>query len=153
MTDDVSLREHLEAQIKALCMKHELKFKALEDKIAARDKALELQAEANKTHFIALNNEAARILKAIEVTVSRDTWNAFKQSYDDWTRKVETAIGGLLPAKDFNEFKDATNRALQIKTGQAQGVGMTTSTLVTIVVVVTAVAGMIFGLATFLVRP
>lgn len=150
--EEVTLREYLEGKIKELEARHELKFKAIDEKFATRDKALDLQAEANGVHFTALNNEAARILKAIEVTVSRDTWNAFKQSYDDWVRKVELAVGGLLPTKDFNSFKEEVNKSLQTKDGQRVGVTMTTSALTSIVIVVAAVAGIIFGIATWIAK-
>lgn len=45
------------------------------------DRARELQALDYKEHFERLNGEAGRILKAIEVTVSRDTWDGFQKEF------------------------------------------------------------------------
>jgi len=115
-----TLRLHLEMQIAHL---HE----KVDGKFFSRDKALELQAEANKIHFVQLNNEAARILKAAETTVSRDTWEGFQ--------------------KEYQAYKASTERALTLAAGKASGVGMVTGLMFT------AAGALIPVLIWFLSRP
>ena len=114
---------YLGKEIAALDQKVDLKLKAIDDKISARDKALDLQSEANKVHFDQLNHEGARILKATEITVSRDTWDSFIESDRAWKSNADRALQSLLPRSEFQTYKDATEKALTLKAGQSQGMG------------------------------
>ncbi len=102
--NDVSLRQYLERDIAALRNEMGLKFQNIEDRLEDTADALALSAGQNKEHFAALNNEAERIRKAAEITVSRDTWDAFKEEY--------------------NGYKEETNSKLTLRAGQLQGLGI-----------------------------
>ena len=129
-----TLKAYLEQNLASLSEEVELKFKA-------RDKAQKLQHRIDQEHFKALNNEAARILKATEVTVSRDTWNAEQKSFQDWKNNVERMLQGALPRTEFQTYKDATDKALTLKAGQSQGFDI-------VRVILTFVAGLVVaGLA------
>lgn len=102
----------------------ELKFTGVENMITTRDKALELQAKADEIHFLNLNHEAARILKAQEVSVSRDTWDAFIEGDRKWKADIE--------------------KRLDLRTGQSQGIVMSSDLLFKIAPLVIAIATAIF---------
>ena len=90
MTDNdgwtvATLKHHIDARLDAM----EANFRI---EIAARDKAVELQAKANDIHFDALNHENARIAAASATSVSRDTWDAFKTSDEVWKDTISAKV-------------------------------------------------------------
>ena len=91
-SNQITLREYLEQRIDGIENKLDLKLDAIDQRFEARDGALVLQADANAAHFDALNHEAARILKAAEITVSRDTWDEFQKGYAEWKSSVDRII-------------------------------------------------------------
>lgn len=135
-------RELFEEKLRALRAEHELQFKAIYEKFAALDEARKLQAAADKEHFSALNNEAARIQKAADLSVSRDTWDAFKQTDQKWKSDIEKLAATHLPRQEFQTYKETTDKARDVKTGQTQGVSMVWAIFLGIV----AVAGVMFGI-------
>lgn len=113
----------------------------------ARDEALVLQAAANKIHFEALNHEGARILKATEITVSRDSWDAFLKSFAEWKTTTERTLLGALPRPEFQTYKDSTERALTLKAGEARGAAGLWSLIVAGIGVAGAVVGLFLSLS------
>ena len=113
---EITLREFLEQAIEG-------KLGVIEERFKAQETALKLQAVDNKEHFERLNGEAARILKATEITVSRDTWDAFKKSDQDWKNVTDRTMQGLLTKGEFQIYKESTDKALLLKAGQSIGVG------------------------------
>ena len=109
-----TLKAYLEEQIAAVKNETDLKF-------AARDAAQKLQYQIDQDHFTSLNHEAARILKATEVTVSRDTWDASQKAANDWKVAVERRLQDSLPRSEFQTYKETTDKALTLKAGQSQG--------------------------------
>ncbi len=130
--NEISLRQHLEYKITCLKNEVELKFKNVNDRADMTEAALELQSGANRDHFETLNHEAARILKATEITVSRDTWDAFQKDYSDWKSRIERTMAAALGKDEFNTYRTETNRALTLRTGQGQGVYMSWQTFLAI---------------------
>ena len=124
-----ALKAYLENKIQAVERETDLKFKA-------RDQALKLQFEADQLHFASLNHEAARILKATEITVSRDTWDAFKDADRIWKASMDHAIITLLPRGEFNVYKETTEKALNLGAGKWQGVLQLISTVASFAAIV-----------------
>ena len=109
-----TLKAYLEQKIVALDTETNLKFKA-------RDDAQKLQYQIDQDHFASLNHEAARILKATEITVSRDTWEANQKAYHEWRATVDRRLQEAMPRTEFQTYKDTTDKALTLKAGQSQG--------------------------------
>ncbi len=116
-----TLKAFLEALVIAVKTETDLKFEA-------RDKAQLLQHEIDQEHFKALNNEAARILKATQITVSRDTWEAFKEADNAWKAKTDALLAGVMLKADFQTYKETTERALNLGAGKWQGIWLLIST-------------------------
>jgi hypothetical protein len=76
----VLLRERVRALEVALEAERQLR----EEWAIANQRALQLQAESNGTHFVSLNNEAGRILLIQRDCVSRDTFGAYCKEMDTW---------------------------------------------------------------------
>jgi multidrug efflux pump subunit AcrB len=133
-----TLKAYLEALVAALAAETDLKFEA-------RDKAQALQFQADQEHFRTLNHEAARILKATEITVSRDTWDAFKENDHQWKTHVEARLAGAMKTAEFNIYKETTERALNLGAGKGQGIWQLIQTLASLAAIV--------GVAIVLLRP
>lgn len=110
-----ALKAYLEAQIVNLGRETDLKFEG-------RDKALHLQATINEDHFKALNNEAARLLKNVEITVSRDMWDAYIHTDREWKNRTELLLSTMMPKAEFHAYKESTERALNLGTGKTSGI-------------------------------
>lgn len=124
-----SLKAYLEQKIDSVARETELKF-------VARDTALELQFKLDQEHFKSLNNEAARLLKNVEITVSRDMWEAFKEGDRLWKTNADTRAGGLMPRQEFTAYKEATERALNLGSGKWQGALQLISTIASFAAIV-----------------
>lgn len=130
--NDVSLRQFLEREIAALRTEMNLKFKIADTNDKAIAEALRIKSDEDATHFSTLNNEAARILKATEITVSRDTWDSFKSEYGEWKSRTERLIDSCVKNDDYQTYKQETSGALKLRTGQLQGVGISWQTMLAI---------------------
>lgn len=106
-----TLKAYLEQAISALKSETALKF-------TARDDAQELQAAANKEHFENLNHEAARIQKATEITVSRDTWDGFLKAYQEWKSTTDTIVRAAVSRTEFQTYKDTLTAEMAAKAAQ-----------------------------------
>jgi hypothetical protein len=107
-----TLKAFIEQQIGNLRSETDLKFTAAE---AARKHQYVIDQE----HFTALNSEAARILRATEITVSRDTWDGFLTGDRKWKSEVDIAIRATVSATEFQTYKDTLTRELAAKSAQA----------------------------------
>lgn len=125
VADDPHLKELLAAQLNAMRVEFDLKIAATHEQIKLRDKALELQAVANSIHFEQLNNEAERILKAAETTVSKDTWEAFSRSFQEWKGSVDRSVQSLMPRSEFYTYKEVTDKERAAALGRAKGITST----------------------------
>lgn len=110
----------------------------------SREKARQDKAGEYKEHFTALNNEAARILKATEVTVSRDTWDAFLTTFRLWQAQVNASIDNSITDKEFNEFKNTADKDANTRTGKNQGITMSVTALVAAIGVTATLVGLFF---------
>jgi hypothetical protein len=68
----------------------------MEREFAHRDESLRLQAEANKVHFTALNNEAGRIAAAADKSVNREVYEEHREADQLWRESVRLAVDGIL---------------------------------------------------------
>lgn len=128
----------------------ESRLAAIEDKIKERDKALELQAAENKRRLAELNHEHARVAKAQETYVSKDTWDGYVAARQAWTTAADRTMQLALPRPEFQAYKDTTEKALTLKAGQSQGFGLTASVVVQIISAcasIGAIVGVILVLA------
>lgn len=130
-----SLKAYLELKITSLAGEVGLKFEA-------RDKALKLQGDLNEEHFKSLNNEAGRLLKNVEITVSRDMWEAFQATDREWKARIDLRITELLTLKEFTIYKEGAERALNLGAGKWQGALQLVSTVASFA----AVVGVAFAL-------
>lgn len=115
-----TLKAYFEQRHTANIVETNLKFEAVNLKFEARDVALKLQFEQNQDRFKELNNEAARILKATEVTVSRDVWNNFQENFLAWKTGVERQIQEATTRNEFQTYKQNTDKALTTAAAQAE---------------------------------
>lgn len=106
-----TLKAYLEQAIAALKTETGLKFDA-------RDDARKLQADANEKHFADLNHEAARIQKATEVTVSRDTWDGFLKAYQEWKVATDIVVQAAVSRTEFQTYKDTLTTQIATKAAQ-----------------------------------
>lgn len=148
--DNVPLREYLEQRINSLCTKTELKISAIREELASRDKALLLQSEDNRRHFDALNNEAVRILRAAEMSVSRDTWNAFTEGYHIRHAELEKRMLETITRAEFYAFKENIEKEVMRHTAQGEGIKMSLTALIAVITAAAAIAGIVGVLITVL---
>lgn len=139
--------ELLLEKMSRLDAKIDYEVKLVKERFEARDKALADKAAEYKEHFTALNNEAARILKATEVTVSRDTWDAFLASFRLWQAQVNSQLENAITDKEFNEFKATANKDADTRLGKNQGISASVSAVIIAITVTATIVGLI---ATFL---
>jgi len=110
-----ALKAYLEEKINSLGRETDLKFET-------RDKALKHQFLLDQAHFGALNNEAARLLKNVEITVSRDMWDVHLRGDREWKTRIELAVHESMSKHEFQIYKESTERALNVGSGKSQGV-------------------------------
>ena len=129
MADDpVTLREYIEARLKGM-----------EDLRAQEARQLVLQAAEYERRLTALNGEQSRIAANQALSVSREIWDSSQREDRAWKSRIEASIASALPRVEFQTYKDTTDKALQLKAGQSQGI----STIGAIIVqLVTSLAGM-----------
>lgn len=83
--DCILLREHFEALLLA-------QREIFEARLDAMDRATELQAEANRVHFVGLNNEQARIAKLHDQYLPRELYRASEEKNGEWRATVEQRL-------------------------------------------------------------
>jgi hypothetical protein len=123
-----TLKEHLELQITGL-----------RDREKIRGEALKLQADEYERRLTALNGEQARIAANQSASVSREIWDSSQREDRAWKSRIEGSISSSLPRVEFQTYKDTTDKALQLKAGQSQGIGAVGAIVVQ---VLTSLAGM-----------
>ena len=124
MTDENS-HDRLHAYIEKIIAGHDRYWQAqveslrckMMTELAQRDKALQLQAEANKVHFDNLNHEAARIQAASMRTVSADTWTAFERTDNVWKAQADRKLQEAVTREDIREFRKATEHQFSMQEG------------------------------------
>ena len=124
MTDENS-HDRLHAYIEKIIAWHDRYWQAqveslrckMMTELAQRDKALQLQAEANKVHFDNLNHEAVRILEQSMRTVSADTWRAFERTDTEWKSRADRKLQEAVTREDFNDFRKTTDRSFSMQEG------------------------------------
>src|SRR5688572_1274996 len=84
----------------------------------SRDKALALQFKLDQEHFRSLNNEAARLIKQQESSVSRDMWDTFQTGFRQWQADTNAKIANNMSRPAFEAYKEATDKALNLGTGK-----------------------------------
>lgn len=126
----------------------EEKLSAIQGQITARDKALKLQDVEYKRRLGELNHEHSRVATAQQTYVSKDTWDGFIKSDLLWKSSADRAIQAAVPRSEFQEYKDTTETALALKTGQSQGVSMTTGAIVILITVLLSAAGLAVAILT-----
>lgn len=116
-------------------------LKVIEGKFKAIEAADNLLRDQYKIHFEALNNEGKRITAMTDRTVSNDTWTGFIKQYEerhgDLQRKLEAAVS----KDEFQSYRSTTERALTLKAGQTQGIGMVGTIVLGLFVVLSSAAG------------
>lgn len=105
-------------------------------KFDSRDKALELQFALDQEHFRSLNNEAARLLKSQEASVSRDMWDTFQTGFREWQADINARIANNLSRAAFDAYKEATDKALNLGTGKWAGVLQLVTTVASIAAII-----------------
>ena len=108
----------------------ETRFEHLNELQALRDKALDLQAIENNRRLNELNHEHARVALAQQTYVSKDTWDGYIKSDLMWKGTADRSMQAGVTRAEFQAYKDTTEKALTLKAGQSQGIGMTTSAIV-----------------------
>lgn len=109
----------------------ETRFEQLDKLRKAEADTLKLQAAEYERRLTALNGEAQRIAKVHELNVTRDDLDRVERENTEWHRKQDLSLAQALPRPEFQAYKEATDRALQLKAGQSAGIGLTASTMVT----------------------
>lgn len=127
-----SLKAYLEQKIASVETETGLKFES-------RDLALKHQFDLDQEHFKQLNNEAARLLKNVEITVSRDMWDAFKETDRTWKQKCDAGMLALLPRNEFHTYKETTDRNMNLGAGKWQGALQLVSTIASFAAIVSVV--------------
>lgn len=150
MLSEITLREFLEEKLASLSRETSKNFELvgkgfelMNGRIDARDHALKIQTEANRVHFDALNHEAARIQAAADKSVSRDTWDEYLKNDQEWKSKFDQQFPALLTKAEFQTYKETSDKALQLKAGQSQGVGMTGAFVVQVISTISSLAVLI----------
>lgn len=105
-------------------------------KFEGRDKALVLQFQLDQEHFKSLNNEASRLLKQQEASVSRDMWDTYLTAYHTWQADTNAKVAQGLTRSEFNAYKEATDKALNVGTGKWQGVLQLVTTIASVAAIV-----------------
>lgn len=89
MEINVDLQEYIEDKVKELGCRTDIK-------LAAVEKALELQAGKNEIHFAALNNEQARLLADRERYLPRETYAADRKDKDARTLSIISIVVSII---------------------------------------------------------
>lgn len=122
------------------------KFRNVEERERSREKALELQAVENKRRLDELNHEHARVLQAQQASVSKDTWDGYIQADLTWKGVTDRALQGAVSRAEFQLYKDATDKALTLKAGQATGRGDVVAWVIAVIASAAAIAATIIAL-------
>ena len=98
-------------------------FRNLGEKLA---KSEQVRVE-DKVEFLRrltdLNHENARLLTAQSSSVSREIWDASQAEYRNFKSLTEVTMKGLLTQSEFWQYKQTTDKALQLREGQSSGIG------------------------------
>lgn len=144
--------ELLLEKISRVSEKVDHKYELILQKLAAMEMARIDKADEYKGHFASLNGEAGRILKAIEITVSRDTWEGFLVNHRNWRAEVDKALQGAITDKEFLEFKNSLAKDAAIlakdadtKVGWGKGISAVIAAIVGAVFLAAAVVGIVFA--------
>ena len=111
--------------------------------LIAIDKALQLQAAENKRRLDELNHEHARVAQAQQTYVSKDTWDGYVKGDLLWKTAADRSVQLALPRPEFQAYKDTTEKALTLKAGQAQGVGLSIGVVIQIITSLAGIAAII----------
>jgi hypothetical protein len=109
--ESVTLREYLERIIADNDRRYaELR---IEDR-----RAMELQAQKDKEHFVLINNENVRIAAAADKSVSADTWVAHLDTYGEWRNMVGLELAKCVKLAEFESHKTAMIKEIAHQAGQ-----------------------------------
>lgn len=149
-----TLKEHFEQLLKALEEKSQAATALLESNAKNSSEALVKQAAEYERRLSDLNHEAARINAANASNVSREVYDANKKSDDEWKHRIESLVNAAVPLSEFRVYKDSTSTALTLQAGKREGIGTTGLTVFNVIVGLSALIGIMFGVAALLaVRP
>lgn len=124
-----TLKAYTDVRLDALKSETMLKFES-------RDKALQLQFSLDQEHFKSLNNEAARLLRQQESSVSRDMWDTFHEGFRQWQADTNSKIATNMTRAAFEAYKEATDKALNLGTGKFQGVLQLITTVASVAAII-----------------
>lgn len=98
-------------------------FRNLGEKLAKVEQVrVEDKAEYQR-RLTDLNHENARVLAQQSSSVSRELWDASQQQDREWKRNMDLKAAELLTKNEFWQYKQDTNKALQLREGQSTGIG------------------------------
>jgi hypothetical protein len=145
-----TLKELFENKIAALEAKHDAAVELQNVTAAQIAKALEKQAIENERRLSDLNHEAARINAANAANVSREVYDGYRDTNDEWKRRIEAMVSASVPQSEFRSYKDSTSTALTLQAGKREGVGMSASTILSVVLGIGALVGIVIGVPVML---
>jgi hypothetical protein len=125
-------------------------FQNLRERIAHGERVrVEDKAEVQR-RLLDLNHENARVLSAQSLSVSREVWDANLTDDRRWKAEASVKIQEGLTKSEFWQYKQATDKALQLREGQSVGVGQFSGAVLqaaSLLASLAAVAGFIYLLA------
>lgn len=149
-----TLKEHFEQLLQAQADRCQAADELLGTNAKNAAEALVKQAHEYERRLSDLNHEAARINAANANNVSREVYETDKKSGEDWKRRIETQVAAAVPQSEYRAYKDTTSTALTLQAGKREGVGATGLTIFNVIVGLSALVAIMFGVAALLaVRP
>jgi hypothetical protein len=117
----------------------DLKLEVVEEKFKAIAAAKIAERTEIDAHLGRLNHEGVRIADMTSKTVSTDTWNGFIKQYEERHIALEKLATNAATKKEFQDYKDVTQTALQLAQGKSSGISFAATFVITAISVAAAV--------------
>jgi hypothetical protein len=115
----------------------------------ALEKATERAEEIEKIHFESLNKANERFDTQNATFLAADIFENYRKTQEERIRHLEQAISEGVTRTSFLEYKDATQKALDLQSGQRHGIGITGTTISQVIMSVGIIGALLISALTF----